>query len=385
MRPERRQEEVSLAKRAGAVVCSVRSGSALYTMSAQQSRDWKGPALALAAAALFGASTPFSKMLLRELSPPWLAGLLYLGSGVGLALWMLVRRFATPHASREAPLQCADMPWLGGAILAGGILAPLCLAWGLRGTAATAASLLLNLEGVFTALLAWFVFRENFDRRIFVGMLAIVAGGLLLSWEGRASGVSWAAVGIGAACFGWAIDNNLTRKVSAADPVQIAMLKGLVAGSINVALAAALAPPPRWSAIGATAVLGFLSYGASLTLFILALRHLGTARTGAYFSTAPFVGAALSLVVLAERPGLWFWAAAACMAAGVWLHLTERHIHEHTHEPLEHDHLHVHDAHHQHEHTADDPLGEPHSHPHRHTPLTHTHPHVPDLHHRHHH
>jgi drug/metabolite transporter (DMT)-like permease len=333
-------------------------------MSAHHSRDWKGPALALAAAALFGASTPFSKMLLRELSPQWLAGLLYLGSGVGLALWMFFRHVAAPAAPREASLQRADMPWLGGAIFTGGIVAPVCLAWGLRGTAATSASLLLNLESVFTALLAWFVFRENFDRRIFVGMLAIVAGGLLLSWEGRADGVSWAAVGIAAACFGWAIDNNLTRKVSAADPVQIAMLKGLVAG-------------------GATAVLGFLSYGASLTLFVLALRHLGTARTGAYFSTAPFVGAALSLALLAERPGVWFWAAAACMAVGVWLHLTERHSHEHTHEPLEHDHLHVHDEHHQHEHTAGDPRGEPHSHPHRHAPLTHTHPHAPDLHHRH--
>ncbi len=348
-------------------------------------RDWKGPALALTAAALFGASTPFSKILLRELSPQWLAGLLYLGSGVGLALWMLLRRIATPDAPREASLRRADLPWLGGAILAGGIVAPLCLAWGLRGTAGTSASLMLNLEGVFTALLAWFVFRENFDRRIFLGMLAIVAGGLLLSWEGRAEGVSWAAAGIAAACFGWAIDNNLTRKVSASDPVQIAMFKGLVAGGLNVALAATLAPPPVWSTIAATAMLGFLSYGVSLTLFVLALRHLGTARTGAYFSTAPFVGAALSLTLLAERPGFWFWAAAACMAAGVWLHLTERHAHEHTHEPLEHDHMHLHDAHHQHEHTADDPPGEPHSHPHRHAPLTHTHPHVPDLHHRHHH
>jgi drug/metabolite transporter (DMT)-like permease len=346
---------------------------------------WKGPALALAAAALFGASTPFSKILLRDLSPQWLAGLLYLGSGVGLALWMLIRSVAAPHAPREASLQRADMPWLGGAILAGGILAPLCLAWGLRGTAATSASLMLNLEGVFTALLAWFVFRENFDRRIFLGMLAIVAGGLILSWEGRAGGVSWAAIGIATACFGWALDNNLTRKVSAADPVHIAMLKGLVAGSVNVALAATLAPPPAWSTIGASAVLGFLSYGLSLTFFVLALRHLGAARTGAYFSTAPFVGAALSLALLAERPGVSFWAAAACMAVGVWLHLTEHHSHKHTHEPLEHDLLHVHDEHHQHEHTAADPPGEPHSHPHRHTPLTHTHPHVPDLHHRHHH
>ena len=344
-----------------------------------------GPALALAAAALFGASMPFSKLLLGGMTPQWLAGLLYLGSGVGLGAWMLLRRTVW-SAPREAGLKRADLPWLGGAILAGGVAAPVMLVTGLLATPASSASLLLNLEGVFTALLAWFVFRENFDRRVFAGMVAILIGGVLLSWEGPAAhGIPWPALGIAGACLCWALDNNLTRKVSAADPVQIATLKGVIAGSVNVAIAALLAPPPPAFILTKAAVLGLLSYGVSLTLFVLALRHLGTARTGAYFSTAPFVGAALSFLVIGETPGAVFWIAAACMAVGVWLHLTEEHAHEHTHEPLEHDHLHVHDAHHQHEHTADDPPREPHAHPHRHTPLTHTHPHAPDLHHRHHH
>ena len=347
----------------------------------------RGVGLALVAALLFGASTPVSKVLLRWMEPLWLAGLLYLGSGLGLAAWTLVRRLWRSDATAEAALTRKDWPWLSGAILAGGIIAPVLLVLGLRFTPASSASLLLNLEGVFTALLAWFVFRENFDRRIFAGMVVIVIGGLLLSWEGGASnGVPWAALGIIGACFCWAMDNNLTRKVSAADPVQIAMLKGLIAGSVNVALAFALVPTrPALGSAAVAGVLGLLSYGVSLTCFVLALRHLGTARTGAYFSTAPFAGAALSLLALHESPTLAFWLAGICMGIGVWLHLTEHHEHTHTHEPMEHEHLHVHDEHHQHEHGPDDPPGEPHSHAHRHARLCHAHPHVPDIHHQHRH
>ncbi|MDQ3621328.1 MAG: DMT family transporter [Verrucomicrobiota bacterium] len=345
----------------------------------------RGAGLALAAAVLFGASTPFSKLLLAGMPPQWLAGLLYLGSGLGLAAWMLFRRRIRSAAPREAALRSHDMPWLAGAIAAGGVVAPVLLVTGLAATPAASASLLLNLEGVFTALLAWFVFKENVDRRILAGMMAIIVGGLLLSWEGRAThGIPWAALGIAGACLCWGIDNNLTRKVSAADPVQIAMLKGLIAGSVNVAIAAALTPHlPSAGAIAGAAVLGLLSYGVSLTFFVLALRHLGTARTAAYFSAAPFAGAALSFVVVRDSPTALFWPALACMALGVWLHLTEHHEHEHTHPPLEHDHMHVHDEHHQHEHHPADPPGEPHSHPHRHAQLTHQHPHTPDIHHQH--
>jgi drug/metabolite transporter (DMT)-like permease len=256
---------------------------------------------------------------------------------------------------------------------------------GLARTPASSASLLLNLEGVFTALLAWFVFHENFDRRIALGMAAIVAGGAVLSWEGRAElgGISGPLL-IAGATLCWAVDNNLTQKVSARDPVQVATLKGLVAGTVNsliaTALGAAWPPLPR---LAGALVLGFLSYGVSLVFFVFALRHLGTARTGAYFSSAPFVGAAVSLIVFRERPSVAFAAAAVLMAFGVWLHVTERHEHEHRHELLEHEHLHVHDEHHRHSHSPNDPPGEPHSHPHCHEPMVHTHKHYPDIHHRH--
>ena len=296
--------------------------------------------------------------------PQLLAGLLYLGSGVGLAIWMALRKSVLRSAPVEAGLQRTDWPWLAGAILSGGVVAPVLLVFGLVGTKASAASLLLNLEGVFTALLAWFVFRENFDRRIFAGMVAIVAGSALLSWNGSTGGgVPWSMFCIAGACIAWALDNNLTRKVSAADPVQTTMLKGLIAGSVNTALAFLFTHRvPALAIIAAAGTVGFFSYGISLTLFVLALRHLGTARTGAYFSTAPFVGAALSFLLLADRPGWAFWVAAALMAVGVWLHLSEHHEHQHAHRPDHHTHLHSHDEHHQHAHAAGDPEGEPHSH-----------------------
>lgn len=351
---------------------------------AHGSLSHRGVGLALLAALLFGVSAPFAKLLLQSAAPQLLAGLLYLGSGVGLGIVWLVRR----RAAREAPLTGRDVPWLAGAITFGGVLGPALLMLGLSRTPASSASLLLNLEGVFTALLAWFVFRENFDRRIALGMVAIVAGGVVLSWEGRAElGGLWGPLLVAGATLCWAIDNNLTQKVSAGDPVQIAMLKGLVAGSVNTALALALgATWPALPRLGGALVLGFLSYGVSLALFVLALRNLGTARTGAYFSSAPFVGAAVSLVVFRERPSVALGAAAALMGLGVWLHLTERHEHEHHHEAMEHEHPHVHDAHHQHGHAPGDPPmtdPRPHSHRHRHEPLVHTHPHYPDIHHRH--
>jgi drug/metabolite transporter (DMT)-like permease len=339
---------------------------------------------ALAAAALFGASTPFAKLLVGSMPPILLAGLLYLGSGIGLLGWWLWRRWAG-HATREEALTRRDVPWLAGAILSGGVIGPVLLMLGLVYVAAAHASLLLNLEGVFTALLAWFVFKENFDRRIALGMALIVAGGVVLSWPVEAGvGISLWALAIVGACLAWAIDNNLTRKVSAGDPVQIAGLKGLVAGLANTGIALSMGYVlPSAAAVTAAGVLGLLGYGVSLVLFVLALRHLGAARTGAYFSIAPFIGAVLSLVVLREAPELVFWGAAGLMAMGVWLHVTERHEHDHTHESLAHSHRHVHDAHHRHEHDFPWDGTEPHVHYHVHAPLVHSHPHYPDLHHRH--
>lgn len=340
---------------------------------------------ALIAAALFGASTPLAKLLLGEgISPVLLAGLLYLGSGCGLALWWLVR---SRVGSGEASLSRADMPWLAGAITFGGVAGPVLLMFGLAATPASTASLLLNLEGVFTALIAWFVVKENFDRRVALGMLAVVAGGVVLSWAGRPeAGVPWGPLAVAGACLCWGIDNNVTRKVSAADPVQIAAVKGLVAGAVTTGIAfAAGASMPDVPAILGAAGVGFVGYGVSLVCFVLALRHLGTARAGAYFSTAPFVGAAASLLVFREGVSWSLVAAGGLMGLGVYLHLTERHDHEHDHEEQVHEHAHVHDEHHQHDHGPDDPPGEPHTHTHRHAPLRHAHPHYPDSHHRHEH
>ena len=353
----------------------------MTSQSARRRGSHRGAGLALAAAVLFGVSAPFAKLLLQDATPQLLAGLLYLGSGVGLgSVWL-----ARPRAAREAPLSRHDAPWLAGALVFGGVLGPLLLMVGLARTPASSASLLLNLEGVFTAALAWFVFRENFDRRIALGMMAIVAGGAVLSWQGRVELGGFAGpLLIAGATLCWAIDNNLTQKVSAGDPVQIAMLKGLAAGSVNTGIALALGA--HWlaaSGLSAALVLGFLSYGVSLVFFVLALRHLGTARTGAYFSSAPFVGAALSLVIFRERPSAAFLAGAALMAVGVWLHVTERHEHQHRHEVMEHEHLHVHDEHHRHAHAFAWDGTEPHVHEHEHTGLRHSHPHAPDVHHRH--
>ncbi|HUZ11885.1 MAG TPA: EamA family transporter [Caulobacteraceae bacterium] len=347
---------------------------------------WRRPgaALALASAALFGASTPMAKLLLGGGVDPWLlAGQLYLGSGLGLGLTVLARA-ALGRPAAEAPLRRADLPWLALVVLAGGVIGPLLLMLGLARTPAASAALLLNLEGLATMGLAWLVFRENVDRRLLVGALAILAGAGLVSWQGGRLGMGLGALAIAGACLAWGVDNNLTRRLASADPVQIAAIKGLVAGVVNLGLALAHgAQIPSASVVAGAALVGFLGYGVSLVLFVLALRHLGAARTGAYFSTAPFMGAGLSLAIFAEPLTAQLAAAAALMGAGVWLHLAERHEHEHAHEPLGHEHRHVHDEHHRHEHGPADPPGEPHTHWHRHRPMRHSHPHYPDLHHRH--
>ena len=343
-----------------------------------------GIVLALLSAFLFGASTPLAKLLLGVVDPWMMAGLLYLGAGIGLAGTHLARR-AIGLGAVEAPLRRSDGPWLALVILTGGILGPLLLMVGLSRTDAASASLLLNLEGLATMGIAWLVFRENVDRRLLLGALAILAGAAVLSWQGMAS-FEWGALMIAGACLCWGIDNNLTRKLSSADPVQIAMLKGSVAGVVNLVLAlAAGARFPSAGALWAAGGVGFLGYGVSLALFVLGLRHLGAARTDAYFSLAPFIGAVLAVLMLGEPVTAKLLAAGGLMAIGLWLHLAERHDHEHAHEAMEHEHRHVHDEHHRHEHGPDDPPGEPHTHWHRHEPMVHRHPHYPDLHHRHRH
>lgn len=341
---------------------------------------WPGVPLALGSAALFGAAPPLSKLLLEEVSPFMLAGLLYLGAGVGLAIFRLVR--GTARETNEAPLTASDMPWLALAIGMGGILAPVLLMFSLSLTTASSSALLLNLEGLATMAIAWLVYRENVDRHLMLGAFAILAGAMLLSWNGQGLAVDTGALLVAGACVAWGLDNNFTRRISATDPVIIAMLKGLVAGVVNVGLAvlggAAL---PSLPVLGAAGAVGFFGIGVSLVMFILGLRHLGTARTGAYYSLAPFIGAVLAIVVLDEPVTTRLLIAGALMGLGLWLHLSERHEHEHDHELLEHEHAHRHDEHHHHDH--DGPVTEPHSHWHRHEPMRHKHPHYPDLHHRH--
>jgi drug/metabolite transporter (DMT)-like permease len=354
------------------------------TQPASSPLSWRQPAVAasLAAALLFGAAAPLSKLLLAHTSPWLLAALLYLGSGCGLALLRRVRRRPAVRLPR------GELRWLAGAVLAGGVAGPVLLMLGLANLPASQASLLLNAEAVLTALIAWLVFRENVDRRVALGMLAIVAGGAVLAWPQQgAQGPGLSALLVLAACAAWAVDNNLTRKVSLADASWLAMVKGLAAGATNLVLALALgAAWPALPVVAAAAVLGFFCYGVSLVLFVLGLRALGTARTGAYFSVAPFFGALLAVAWL-DEPVTWALAiAAALMALGVWLHLTERHVHLHAHEVLEHAHSHVHgsgDEHHDHAHATEVAAGTRHTHPHRHLPLVHAHPHYPDAHHPH--
>lgn len=338
----------------------------------------KGVLAALSAALLFGIGTPIAKLMLEAIGPWVMAGLLYLGSGLGLTLYRMLTHAPAGRLPRS------ELPWLVGAIVAGGLVGPVLLMLGLTRMPASGASLLLNAEGVFTALLAWFAFRETFDRRIALGMLAIVAGAVILSWPDnpRFSGL-WPALAILGACLAWSIDNNLTRRVSLADATWIASVKGLAAGVVNLGLAYAMGMSlPSGAHIGGAMFLGLLAYGVSLSLFVVALRHLGTARTGAYFSVAPYFGAALALL-LGDPLSPQLVLAAALMAMGLWLHLTEHHEHEHVHERMTHSHRHIHDSHHQHAHGTDWDGQEPHEHVHHHPRLVHSHAHYPDIHHRH--
>jgi drug/metabolite transporter (DMT)-like permease len=350
-----------------------------------------GVAAAVGSAILFGASAPLAKWLLSQVSPLMLAGLLYMGSGLGLALYRTVSGASRPLLVR------AEWAWLLAAVMCGGVVAPVLLMWGLSLMPASRASLLLNAEAVLTAGLAWFVFKENFDKRIALGMAAIVAGALVLSWP-LAGGESVTqpsglvrsvgpVLAVVTACFFWALDNNFTRKVALADASWIACVKGLVAGATNLTLAFVLgAALPDVARLSLALVVGFFAYGVSLTLFVLALRHLGTARAGAYFSTAPFVGAALSVLFLGDALSWPLLAAALLMGLGIWLHLSENHVHSHQHTWLRHAHEHAHpalDGHHMHEHTPT--FAGKHTHEHQHEPLQHTHPHFPDAHHRHEH
>jgi drug/metabolite transporter (DMT)-like permease len=313
-----------------------------------------------------------------------LAGLLYLSSGLGIGALRVMMR-----ARGEAPLGKADLGWLAGVVLSGGVAGPILLLLGLSRTSAHVSALLANTETLFSVALAVLFFGDFLARREALGAAAIFAGATLVAWSGASQGgaQSWQGplllLGAGLA---WGFDNNFSQKISAKDPLEIASIKGTLAGLVNLSLAAATEGLPSLSA-GALASafgVGFVCYGLSLLLFMTALRHLGAARTSGLFATAPGFAIALSWMFLGEIPGLWTALGALLMIPGAWLLLRAEHSHRHVHEALEHDHRHVHDEHHQHEHQGNEGP-EPHAHPHRHDRLEHAHPHVADLHHRHEH
>ena len=340
---------------------------------------------AILAAALFGLSTPFAKLLVGNIPPVALAGLLYLGAFFGLGLYVVVRRIAFgPRATSSSTLRKADLPWLAGAILSGGILAPVSLMVGLTLISGFSASLLLNMEGVATAIIAAMLFKENLGRRLVVAIVFVTAAGVLLSWD--PSEEAWNLLGfmlLILAGFGWGLDNNLTRNICSRDPVQIALVKGGLAGSASLAIAILIGSDITMDAqIVWALVLGALSYGASLVFFVLALQGLGASRTGVFFSLGPFVGAVVSIFMLREWLGWVVLPAFALMIIGVLVLVYERHSHQHGHEEITHTHVHTHgDPYHNHCHS--EPFREPHNHEHTHKVVVHDHAHWPDIHHRH--
>lgn len=340
----------------------------------------RGALFGLLAAALFGVSAPLSKRLLGEMSPQVLAGLLYLGAGVGLSGWRLLR-----PKTVEAPIKREDIPTLTVLIATGGVLGPFLILAGLNEVSAVTGSLLLNLEGIFTIALAVLFFREHLGRYGLLAVVLILSGAAMLRLEaGVLRANVWGPLCIALACLAWAVDNNLTQRLSLRDPVAVVRIKALAAGSFNLSVGLLLdGQLPSTVVLVMALAVGSLAYGASVVLDAYALRLVGAAREAAYFATAPFVGALSATIILGEALGPRDWAAMALMALGVVALLRERHAHAHRHEPLEHEHLHSHGEHHQHAHGPRDPPGSQHSHPHKHEPLAHDHPHVPDLHHRH--
>lgn len=346
------------------------------------SHDRRGALFGLLAAALFGLSAPLAKRLLGEMTPQILAGLLYLGAGLGLSGWRAIR-----PASSEAPISRADAPTLMVVALAGGVLGPLLMLVGLNRVSAVAGSLLLNLEGPFTMAIAVLVFREHLGRYGLAAVACILLGAALLRFQpGTFAADTSGILCLAGACLAWGVDNNLTQRLSLKDPFAIVRFKSLSAGAVNLTLGLVLGGRlPQLEIVLLALLLGLFSYGASVVLDAYALRMVGAAREAAYFATAPFVGVLAAVAMLGEPLRPFDVAAMLLMGVGVAALLRERHSHQHEHEALRHAHLHEHDEHHQHAHAPGDPPGEPHSHAHRHAPLLHDHPHVPDAHHRHRH
>jgi drug/metabolite transporter (DMT)-like permease len=341
---------------------------------------------ALLAALLFGASAPLAKLLLKDIAPVMMAGFLYLGSGIGLVIFQYLLNHTKLKIKQEAKLEKKDLGWLLGAVIFGGILAPILLMISLKVTPASTSSLLLNFEGVATTVIAIILFKESISPKIGLAILLITVASILLTWDfGNHWGLTIGALGILGACACWGLDNNFTRNISLKNPFTIVIIKGLVAGSFSFLVSLLLRNQiPTLSIILLALLLGFICYGLSIVLFVFAMRSMGSARTSAYFASAPFIGTILSFVVLHEIPGVMFFVSVPLMILGTFFLFKEEHDHTHVHLELEHTHKHHHkDIHHQHDH-SDLEIGDlVHSHPHKHQKMEHSHPHLPDIHHRH--
>ena len=323
---------------------------------------------------------------MKNISPVALAGFLYLGAFVGLSLYSIIRGIVSPEKIRSANLKKEDLPWLAGAILAGGIIAPICLMYGLSQISGFTTSLLLNLEGIFTAIIAVIFFKENAGKRLWLALICMTVAGVFLTWDssqGKFNLLGPLLITLSMIC--WGIDNNLTRNISSRNPLQITRIKGLVSGLVSIALAYTLGIGITWDLnIVYALLLGSFSYGISLVFFIKALEGLGSFRAGMFFSLAPFIGAVMSLILLQEWIGWVMFPAVILTVAGVWLISTEEHEHLHLHQEEVHTHLHNHnDNHHVHDHK--ETVREPHVHEHNHVEEYHAHSHWPDTHHRHEH
>jgi drug/metabolite transporter (DMT)-like permease len=336
-------------------------------------------------AALFGISPPLAKLLVKDIPPAALAGLLYLGAFIGLSIYSIGRREKTAdHCKTAAPLERKDFPWLAGALITGGVIGPISLMKGLTLVSGFSASLLLNLEGLATSVIAVSFFKEHGGKRLWLALGCMAAAGAFLTWDpgqGKFNMAGPLLILLAMVC--WGIDNNLTGMISDKDPIRIAKIKGFVAGTISLTIALTLGLKISLDlTILFALLLGSFSYGVSLVLFIKALKELGSSRVGVFFSIAPFVGAVASLIILREWIGWVMYPAAGFMLIGVWLIVSERHSHFHFHKAVIHIHSHNHhDMHHLHEHP--EAYREPHTHEHTHPESAHMHVHWPDTHHRH--
>lgn len=339
-------------------------------------------AMAVLAAALYGMSSPFSKLLLGHIPPTRMAAFLYLGAGIGMLLVNFVQSLRQSKPA-EAKLTRHELPYVL-AMIALDIMAPVLLMLGLALTTSSNASLINNFEIAATAMIALFFFREAIGRRMWVAIALITLSSIILSIEDISSFTfSIGSVFVIGACLCWGLENNCTRMLSLKDPLQIVVIKGFGSGlgalSISLALKEHAA---ELLYILLALLLGFVAYGLSIYFYISAQRVLGAARTSSYYAAAPFIGVLISWLILQEKPTLSFMIALAIMLAGTYFAVTENHGHAHHHETIIHEHMHRHDdLHHTHSHMPE-VKGE-HSHLHTHDETLHTHPHTPDLHHRH--